>query len=72
MTKLNDHLVSAIVIPQEYWQKIDKSEVICKDFAVSFFRFCAKNKIEIEGEYFIYHKEKLTQEELLNKFQNEQ
>lgn len=71
MGKLNKHLVSAIVIPQEHWQRIDKTEIVCRDFAVSFFRFCAKNKIEIEGEYFIHNSKKLTQEELLNKFQNE-
>ena len=70
MSTLNDHLVFAIVIPQEYWQKIDKSEVICRDFAIRFTNWCYKKGVEYLGkDTYQYNDGMYLIEELLIEFE---
>lgn len=43
MRTLNEQLTSAIMIPDEPWNKIDKAEEVLDNFAVLFSVFCAEN-----------------------------
>lgn len=40
---LHEKLCTAIAIPMDVWEKVDKAEAVCDEFAVAFSLFCAEN-----------------------------
>jgi hypothetical protein len=40
---INQQLVSAVLVPEELWDKVEKTEEVLDKFAIFFSVFCAEN-----------------------------
>ena len=70
LMKINEHLISTILVPEEAYDKLEKTENFINEISVSFTLFCAENYTHTSESNFWQNgfREKFTTEELLTLF----